>query len=299
MRLCLAVSLVATSLAVATPVSFLQQLDSFLTTGNFHLRARDLSTPAAIASLMARRCWGDASTGDDPNSSSSTLVASGLVNFLVYALFLSIFAWWYYACDGKKHFALEAVNDRLVGNKKTWSFGLFQCCDEPALCCLSCCCGAVRWADTMTMAFKMWFVAAFTMYLIIFGLDFFALPGSVLLACLCAMKRQELRKLSSLPYGSCGTCLEDFCTYLCCTPCAIVQEARQVEAQFGSGVGAVIGISPDRSSAHIDTATASARGGVNDKTARPPFLQTVPQCQSPPADTRKPSFFQSDRNRRL
>lgn len=162
---------------------------------------------------------------------------SSLLYFVIYAVIVCLFAHWYRNMDGKSHFLPDASAQALVNKigqpgQDTFEYPLFQCFNEPSLCLLSCCCAPVRWADTMDMAGLMSFVAGVAAFLVLYGLDFVSLPGSFILACLCAFKRQKLRERFSITSCTCGTILEDFCTYLWCGPCAIVQEARQIEADI-------------------------------------------------------------------
>lgn len=172
---------------------------------------------------------------DDDDTSSSSSSGASLMEYVVYVILVCIFAFWYRS-GGKDHFVPSTDSIPLLPGQDRFNSGLFQCCDEPALTCVSLCCGPVRWADTMNMAGQMGFGLALAMYLGIYGLNYILLPGSLILACICAHKRQKLREHFMMPYGSCGSACEDFLTYLCCPCCAIVQEARQVEAYSVEGV---------------------------------------------------------------
>lgn len=201
--------------------------------------AKEFATPAEPVRLMATRFLGPkirdlyeqpatATTAPTAQSEGPSLV-SRMLNFAVYAVFVVLFALWY-TNYGSEHFQPreEMKPTQLVDN--SFTFGLFSCLDEPLLCCLSCCCGPVRWSDTMSKVGEMSLAMGILMYLICYGLDYItATPLGFVLAAFCALKRQRLRAMYKLPYGHCGDVCEDFCTYLCCAPCAITQEARQVE----------------------------------------------------------------------
>lgn len=160
---------------------------------------------------------------------------SGIVDFIVYTLCACIFAWWYRGCEGKKSFSsahLPEASPLMDETKPEWKHGLFACFDEPTLCCLSCCCPAVRWADTLDIANLHNFCCAFAVYMILWSLDYIGLPGTAILAGYCVAMRQNIRRLAGLPNGNCGTCFEDCLTYCFCWPCAIVQEARQLDSVY-------------------------------------------------------------------
>lgn len=157
----------------------------------------------------------------------------GLIGFLVQAFLVVIFAFIY---QSKKASIMEFISlkevphEKLLVEKEEFAYGLFTCFDEPKLCLLSCCCGAVRWADTVRMmGFFLTLMGGVAIYLccsLISGL----LPGGfcVLLA-LQVYYRQQMRAAFKMPRGTCMSVCEDCCTYCFCSPCAITQEARQAE----------------------------------------------------------------------
>lgn len=120
-----------------------------------------------------------------------------------------------------------------VPGQGTWRFGLFSCFyAHPAMVCVACCCPSIRWADTMRMAGVYTFWMGF---LIFAGLSLlapvtFGLSGLALLV-LATWKRRHLRRLFNMSTDY-STVALDCCTYLCCTCCAIVQEAQQLEEAY-------------------------------------------------------------------
>lgn len=104
------------------------------------------------------------------------------------------------------------------------------------VCFCAWCCPAIRMADTYAKKpFPLmggekgnFWVAL----VIIAGLAGFARLtygfSSFVLFCMGIYYRQELRKQYGLHHGG-PSCVWDFLAWWCCTPCAIVQEARQVE----------------------------------------------------------------------
>jgi len=114
---------------------------------------------------------------------------------------------------------------------KHFGYKLFGCFEDVQMSLLSCCCPALRWADTMDKArptlLKYWIAIAVCLCLgflgpLTLGLTSIALVG------IMTYFRQRFRKQSNIQIGGL-TILEDCCTYCLCSCCAIVQEARQVE----------------------------------------------------------------------
>eukprot|EP00927_Polykrikos_kofoidii_P031520 TRINITY_DN2707_c0_g1_i2.p1 TRINITY_DN2707_c0_g1~~TRINITY_DN2707_c0_g1_i2.p1 ORF type:complete len:258 (-),score=28.80 TRINITY_DN2707_c0_g1_i2:111-884(-) len=153
---------------------------------------------------------------------------------IVWFFFIFVFAYWYKSCDGKRNmkggcFLPDMETSRSLTGSNHFSHGLFDCFSVPGLCIFSCCCGPVRWADTISM---LGLIEFFLGIFIIFActvLNVLSLPGTLLITCIYTYKRQQLRKLFGMDNGDFATVTEDFCTYCCCSVCAIVQEARQVE----------------------------------------------------------------------
>lgn len=117
-----------------------------------------------------------------------------------------------------------------------WKFGFWDCCADPSLCLLSWCCPAVRWGDTMRMAGLLTpFGLAFAVFL---GLHVLSSMFGMLLAFILAMVgakyRQGIRQLFDNNPGTTETWALDCLAYCCCPCVAIVQEARTIEAAWGS-----------------------------------------------------------------
>eukprot|EP00928_Gymnodinium_smaydae_P073509 TRINITY_DN566_c0_g1_i2.p1 TRINITY_DN566_c0_g1~~TRINITY_DN566_c0_g1_i2.p1 ORF type:complete len:460 (+),score=126.05 TRINITY_DN566_c0_g1_i2:129-1508(+) len=112
-----------------------------------------------------------------------------------------------------------------------WQHGIFDCGEDPGLCCFSCFFGPVRWAETMRMGNYMGFWTA----LLVLLLCMFGSAGTVALTLppcailLMLYYRQRIRKSFNMPAGTCITCCDDLFAVWCCTVCTIVQEARQLE----------------------------------------------------------------------
>lgn len=123
-----------------------------------------------------------------------------------------------------------------------WAYGLCDCRDlgeDARICGLSCCCPAIRWADTISdekvARLSFWQGLALVLLLVFLG-PFTGEASLCVLLCICVYYRQQLRKVFGHSPFSAQSYFFDFITYCCCSCCAIVQEAREVEkvrrAQF-------------------------------------------------------------------
>jgi Cys-rich protein (TIGR01571 family) len=118
-----------------------------------------------------------------------------------------------------------------------FAYGLFdtnECCGrDRQMCFCAFCCTWIRWADTASNPrlgpFLEYYPAVFIASLlcavsvITFGLS---MP---LLGLVVVLSRSKIRKVYNLESGTCRVLCHDCLVWWCCSPCAIVQEARQVE----------------------------------------------------------------------
>lgn len=117
-----------------------------------------------------------------------------------------------------------------------FSYSLLGCHQDVKISLLAWCCAPIRWADTMDKAsvppvMKYW-VAVFTFIILLALNPLLAGTTSILLLFLCTYGRQRLRQELLDQKGMRPvTILEDCCTYMWCGCCAVVQEAREVEAR--------------------------------------------------------------------
>lgn len=119
-------------------------------------------------------------------------------------------------------------------DKNDWRFGLCDCMQTPLLCFLSTCCPAIRWADTMRLAGFLGFYAAVLLMSVLFCLNpITSGVTSLVMLCIAVRHRQSIRRIFGMPAGDASTYCQDCCAYMCCSCCAIVQEARQVEEAYG------------------------------------------------------------------
>lgn len=119
-----------------------------------------------------------------------------------------------------------------------WKHGLFSCHEDTEITLCACCCPAIRWAMTLSyVPGLLSFWVAFFIYVCVEMLGGLTAGtiGWVCLALLCTAYRQELRQKFNMEQQGGMTYITDAMTYLCCTCCAIAQEARHVEDALKSG----------------------------------------------------------------
>lgn len=112
-------------------------------------------------------------------------------------------------------------------------YHLLEPVEDLGICCLACWCPFIRWADTIRM---LGFLQFWVGLAVVLGLSllspFTGGLGGIALLCVFIVYRQKFREFFGLPHGNCGTVTSDCCAYMCCTCCAIVQEARMVEHAY-------------------------------------------------------------------
>lgn len=123
-----------------------------------------------------------------------------------------------------------------------WRNHIFQCLHVPQMCLFTCCCGTVRWADTMRMAHLLPFWGAFSLlcFFDVAGLLGMGASGLFMLMILVYF-RQQIRKMFNIQPWTCRTVCVDCLSYMFCSLCAMVQEARQLEEAWAFGHPSVTG----------------------------------------------------------
>mmetsp|Transcript_29436 Transcript_29436/g.62668 ORF Transcript_29436/g.62668 Transcript_29436/m.62668 type:complete len:291 (+) Transcript_29436:78-950(+) len=116
-----------------------------------------------------------------------------------------------------------------------FQFGIFDTTKcSVALAFWSCCCCPLRWADTASSE-KLKIIGFWPAVLLMTGLIGFSdvpvLGGLLTLVTLGVVLyfRQRIREHYSIERGTCMTLFEDCLCYTFCGPCAVAQEARQLE----------------------------------------------------------------------
>jgi Cys-rich protein (TIGR01571 family) len=113
----------------------------------------------------------------------------------------------------------------------------FGCFEDMDVCIHSCCCSTIRAADTHKAAgtSEFWSVVLLWVFAcvvgrILGGRALGHLFAGLLISGIMTHKRQMLKAKLGIAHGN---CCADFLLWWCCTPCAIAQEARHVDAVTG------------------------------------------------------------------
>mmetsp|Transcript_65008 Transcript_65008/g.141705 ORF Transcript_65008/g.141705 Transcript_65008/m.141705 type:complete len:348 (+) Transcript_65008:81-1124(+) len=164
------------------------------------------------------------------------------MSVILWMLLIFYLANWYIKTMDKGRIKSPVVDldgSQTLLETKNWSFGLFNC-DSPSLCFFSFLSPVVRWAITMDSAGLVAPPEAFFRAVVIGVVGSLAthlVPGIGFFAYLAVLVhyRQKLRAKFEIASGTWKSIFEDCCIYCWCSPCAITQEARQIElaARFG------------------------------------------------------------------
>lgn len=142
------------------------------------------------------------------------------------------------ACLYRSHKAFtQAISSRPEQDFNDWTSGPFDFFpglsffSDLKVCCWSCWCPCIRWADNMDMLG----ILSFWVGLLVFcGLVLLnTVPGGLLLWLIASLLwmsfRQQLRMKFDMEQNTLRTFVGDCALYCCCWPCAIAQEARHIE----------------------------------------------------------------------
>lgn len=139
----------------------------------------------------------------------------------------------------KSHPSEHLRNVSEFEGRQKFVFGLCPAClEDPGICLVSILFPTIRWADTIRMAGIHWFSTAFLIIITAYigmatvndllGFGYFAGPGWLIPAALMTFYRQQVRAKFGLPQDW----AHDIVAYICCSFCAIAQEARQLEEAY-------------------------------------------------------------------
>lgn len=136
------------------------------------------------------------------------------------------------ACLYRSHKSFpQAVSSRPEQDFNDWTSGPFEIHSDWKVCCWSCCCPCIRWADNMDMLGIMSFWVGLLIFCVLVLLG--TVPGGLLfwlVASLLWMSfRQQFRSKFDMEQNNLRSFLGDCMLYCCCWPCAIAQEARHIE----------------------------------------------------------------------
>lgn len=161
-----------------------------------------------------------------------------IFSLLVWIILIAVIAHFYMQSKTYPELDASLANAESQAALRNWTSGFCACYEDCQACWCAFCCPAIRWAETLSLVDGLlFFWVGFTVYL---SLQFVNLMTSITLLWLalviiCTAYRQELRaKFNFERQGGCSI-VTDCLLYTCCTCCAIVQEARHVEAAFKYG----------------------------------------------------------------
>lgn len=139
----------------------------------------------------------------------------------------------YKACIYKEYLKFREDQEDLLRHDGRWQFDLFDCsycCGADWRICLAgWCCTSARWADTASkvqppmMGYFMWLLVV---VLLSMGSNItWGVSGAILLL-IVVYNRARIRENYGINSDGIFT---DVLTWCCCSPCAVIQEARQIE----------------------------------------------------------------------
>lgn len=150
-------------------------------------------------------------------------VLAGSLVYLVTGVLIAVFFNKFRA----KHFTVEESTDVLpsAGN---FSFHIFGCFETPKLCALGFFCPFLAWANTLDRRGLLSFWKAFLAFFSLLLLHIYTEGvSSLLVIALGVYFRQKLRSSFEIEHRTTQTVAMDTALWLCCQPCAIIQEARE------------------------------------------------------------------------
>jgi len=158
-----------------------------------------------------------------------------LASTIPYACFSIFMAFLYYqARDQYPKTFMPQPAEGILPRASGFSFDLFSCLSDPRVCVMGFCCPCLRWADTLDKYGVMSYWAAFMLMLFSSLMIFYTNGVSILcVALLGVVCRQKLRAQFEMDNKTVNTVLMDVWIWLCCQPCAIIQEAREQAVQRG------------------------------------------------------------------
>jgi len=148
---------------------------------------------------------------------------------LVYAFFGIFIAYVYYQArvQYEKVF-LPQLEPGVLPREGSFGLDLFSCLSDPKICVMGFCCPCLRWADTLDRqgVVPYWTAFPIMFFLILLSVHTKGIVGVGILL-LGVVARQKLRARFDIENKTASTVMSDCMVWLCCQPCAIVQEARE------------------------------------------------------------------------
>jgi Cys-rich protein (TIGR01571 family) len=176
-----------------------------------------------------RKFWEDTRDGKgEAMEQWKDAIASALVWFVLVALF----GHYYHG-----HYASRDLKPESILSSQDWSTGIFDVkLLQPSLCCMSCCCPAVRWSQTVAMTRLMGFWTAFLCFNVANLFTAIPLFGTPFAAALDTYDRIQMREILGMPEATRFMIMRDCCLFMCCSSCMIAQEAYHVEELVSKGL---------------------------------------------------------------
>lgn len=162
------------------------------------------------------------------------VLVDGIIVCAFQLMFMALFGWIYGAFFTYDYGKLRKEPAATEG-RHGFSFGLFDgfgCDPDWRICCCSCFCLPVRWADTASshrVRFMEFWLALFVFALLITIAALAKGASMIAIVILAVLNRQRIRRVYNMPYCTCDSLIADTATWCCCSPCATMQEAMEVE----------------------------------------------------------------------
>jgi len=177
-----------------------------------------------------RKFWKDTQEGKPKAKEQwKAAIESALLWFVLVALF-----GYYY----RGHYASGDLKPESILSAEDWSTGIWDVqawTSKPSMCCMSLCCPAVRWSQTVAMTQIMGFWSAFVCFNVANVFTAIPIIGTPFAAVLDTYDRIQMRERLGMPEATRSVCMRDCCCFMCCSSCMIFQEAYHVEKLAAAG----------------------------------------------------------------
>lgn len=159
-----------------------------------------------------------------------------IVYAFVNAITILLCAYLYYQAKFRypSYFMAEQDTSKFP-NRKGFGFDFFSCLTDRRMCVLGCCCSGCRWADTLSQQGLLSYWRGIGILLVAEVLSYFTYGYSGFFFIIAGIYyRQKLRERFQIESKTRNTIVMDCCAWFWCTPCAIIQEAREEAVHRGA-----------------------------------------------------------------
>lgn len=166
----------------------------------------------------------------DEYAKATKVSTSQKIVFLVLHVLLMLLCAYIY--HRYRHTKFAFPQDVVPSDPSSFMYPLTGCFTDWRMCLMGCCCWQLRWADTIDKNnLGNYWVLVLVFILMSSIIDARVMPflGLVVVCIMTYFRQQQRIRYGITTVGGCSI-LEDFLAYWCCLPCAVVQEARCVEA---------------------------------------------------------------------